>query len=416
MKNTMNLVDKARGNGTIISPATKATLSQIRGGDAAGSESLFDAAAELSSSDFSSTIHTLGVMLPALLAPIGTALGFMMYNENWTGSAFSLNLVKNCVVCVYFSATLLLLHLFAPTTMTTSLSCTSREALLTVLPHLALSAVVGVVLGDSAAIASLRRLGSRRYLLIDCLKPALATAIGIVLFGEKASIRIALGILAVAVGVYIASTANTPGPEEEVEGRAGGGNKNATEDVGLITGYALALAQLAFDTSGSSILKRHVIGYGVGPLVVGLVRFASAAIVLGMISLAARIIHTSAESSRKIKEHFTTKATMKPVELSSTPPSSSSKMAWWRPIPPGMTLRNWKFCIGGTFFVTFLAPALYLRSLGVLPYGIATALSCTAPMYEPFLSYFFLGTKFDPVAVSGAGLAFLGVSLLVART
>ena len=93
-----------------------------------------------------------------------------MWDSNWKGSAFSLNLVKNVIASIYFGLTLLLTGAIKP--------IFTPDVVLPVLSPLAFSALLGVVVGDCTAIASLRLLGSRRYLLIDCLKPALASAIG----------------------------------------------------------------------------------------------------------------------------------------------------------------------------------------------------------------------------------------------
>ena len=74
------------------------------------------------------------------------------------------------IASVYFAMTLALTGAITPVF--------TPDVVLPVLSPLAFSALLGVVVGDCTAIASLRLLGSRRYLLIDCLKPALASAIG----------------------------------------------------------------------------------------------------------------------------------------------------------------------------------------------------------------------------------------------
>mmetsp|Transcript_81161 Transcript_81161/g.230334 ORF Transcript_81161/g.230334 Transcript_81161/m.230334 type:complete len:190 (-) Transcript_81161:133-702(-) len=140
-------------------PGTMDLALKLRGG---GADAALAAAAGASGAG--------GGLTAAIISPAATALGFMMWDSNWKGSAFSLNLVKNVIASIYFGLTLLLTGAIKP--------IFTPDVVLPVLSPLAFSALLGVVVGDCTAIASLRLLGSRRYLLIDCLKPALASAIG----------------------------------------------------------------------------------------------------------------------------------------------------------------------------------------------------------------------------------------------
>ena len=60
-----------------------------------------------------------------------------------------------------------------------------------------------------------------------------------------------------------------------------------------------------------------------------------------------------------------------------------------------MTENNWKAIVLGTFFVTFLGPSLYYRSLQFMTLGIGVTLSCTAPLYEPILAKLLRGTNIN---------------------
>ena len=88
---------------------------------------------------------------------------------------------------------------------------------------------------------------------------SLKLTVGIGVMGEQASLRLIAGVAAVIVGVYIASTADSP------EGGGGGGGKSEGGEIAM--GYALAVGHLIFDTVGASITKRC--SGGLGPLQIG---------------------------------------------------------------------------------------------------------------------------------------------------
>jgi drug/metabolite transporter (DMT)-like permease len=91
--------------------------------------------------------------------------------------------------------------------------------------------------------------------------------------------------------------------------------------------------------------------------------------------------------------------------------SGVEAVPWWS-MPHTMAAKNWRSVVVGTFFVTFLGPALFLRSLLLMPFGIASTLNCVAPLYEPALARVFSGTRPNPAAVGGSLLAFCGVAVL----
>ena len=167
----------------------------------------------------------------ALVSPASSALGFMIWDNNWHGSAFALNLVKNVIASGFFAAALV---------TTGALPSLASGPATSALKPLALSAFLGVVLGDCTAIASLKMLGARRFLLIDCLKPAVASAIGATCLGDKITPRLAAGILAVVAGVFMASTAKA---------------ETDPESSRLTSGFILAAAHIVLDTAGASITK-----------------------------------------------------------------------------------------------------------------------------------------------------------------
>ena len=169
----------------------------------------------------------------ALASPAASAIGFIVWDKNWTGSAFTLNLCKNLIASVYFLWTLI------GTNSVPSLAAEGAAA--AAFPHLALSALLGVVVGDCTAIASLQRLGSRRFLLLDCLKPALASAFGVLFLEERITPRLVAGILAIGTGVGVASSVKAPAISSGSEGSPAEEQKKGSS---VAMGYALAVIHL----------------------------------------------------------------------------------------------------------------------------------------------------------------------------
>ena len=326
----------------------------------------------------------------AILSPAASALGFMLWDKNWLGSAFALNFAKNVIASVFYCITL---------TATGAMpSFQPGDASMIALPFLALSAFLGVVIGDSTSIASLKRLGARRYLLIDCMRPALAQLIGVFFFSEKITIRLVAGITAVISGVYIASAAKMP---------AANADASTKNNKGLAHGYALAGAHLVLDTVGASISKAY--GSGLGPLNICLLRFGSAALMLGAMSVAAQGWSSLVRSKQEPSEAL---ESAPKVEASAPKDEVVTNAAKWWQLPSNMSRKNWAGIVCGTFFVTFIAPSLFVRSILLMPLGLAMTLSCMAPLYEPLLARIIRGVRAEPQAVFGALFACAGVAIL----
>ncbi len=67
--------------------------------------------------------------------------------------------------------------------------------------YLAVSGVVGLVIGDLALFEALRRIGARLALLVMALAPVFAAAAGLVLLHERPGPRVAMGIVVTLAGV-----------------------------------------------------------------------------------------------------------------------------------------------------------------------------------------------------------------------
>lgn len=69
--------------------------------------------------------------------------------------------------------------------------------------HLVLSSLLGIIIGDLAELEALRLVGARRVLMIDTIKPFMASFLGMFFLGERLTIFAFLGMVLTAFGVYI---------------------------------------------------------------------------------------------------------------------------------------------------------------------------------------------------------------------
>jgi drug/metabolite transporter (DMT)-like permease len=129
----------------------------------------------------------------ALFSPLVMATGFVLWDANYTGTPFVLNNVKCSAAMVIYILMIGILehnHLLRGVDMNTAMV-------------LFLSAMLGIVVGDTAWLHAMTILGSKTVILIDALKPFLATIFGVILFKEPVSVLLIIGIMITMVGVLI---------------------------------------------------------------------------------------------------------------------------------------------------------------------------------------------------------------------
>lgn len=227
---------------------------------------------------------------------------------------------------------------------------------------LAASAVVGLLLGDLALFAALRRLGARLTSLLMSLAPVVATLAGWLLLDELPSSRRAgLGIAMTLAGVaWVAAERATSG--EWVENRLGG----------------IALAVLAATCQGVGlVLAKLGMGGEVAPLAATWVRIGVATVLLWLLTAA----------SRRLR---------------------------WGEIA-GAARRAWRQVVGGAFFGPFLGVWLSLAAVALTDVGVAATLMATSPVLVIPLVMLLEGYRPTMRAVSGTLVAVAGVALLFSR-
>lgn len=131
---------------------------------------------------------------------------------------------------------------------------------------LALSALVGLVAGDSAFFATLRTLGTRRTVTLTLLWPPVAALLGWAALGEPLDGRVLLGMGLTLAGLWLVIAEPAPQGEAPLGRRA------------LVFGLAWALTT-ALCQAGGSVLTRYG-GHGLGALDVSVVRLVVAVVAL----------------------------------------------------------------------------------------------------------------------------------------
>jgi drug/metabolite transporter (DMT)-like permease len=138
---------------------------------------------------------------------------------------------------------------------------------------LALSGVVGILLGDTLNFAAVGRLGPRRAGAIFALNAPMAAVLGWLVLGERLGGQAALGIGITVAGVALAIMGRPPQAAhrfEQVSGRL---------RAGLMFGLLAALGQAA----GTLVARPYMAG-GLDPYVGSLIRVGASGLVMGIIA------------------------------------------------------------------------------------------------------------------------------------
>jgi drug/metabolite transporter (DMT)-like permease len=229
---------------------------------------------------------------------------------------------------------------------------------------LALSGLIGILLGDTFNFAAVGRLGPRRAGAIFALNAPMAAVMGWALLGEALSLQAAAGIALTAAGVAVAIMGRPRANAHRLESLTG------TLLPGIGFGLLAALGQAA-----GSLIARPVMEAGLDPWLASLVRVGASGLVMGVISATPW-----------------------------TPPLA-------RPVKPvivGLTAAT--AVIGLVIGMT-----LFLYALQGSQTGIIATLSATSPVI--ILPLLWLRTGQRPTATSwaGAAMAVVGLALIFTR-
>lgn len=229
---------------------------------------------------------------------------------------------------------------------------------------LALSGLVGILLGDTFNFAAVGRLGPRRAGAIFALNAPMAAILGWAVLGEALPPRAAIGIALTAAGVALAVLGRTRADAHRLEQLKG------TLVMGALFGLGAALGQAT-----GSLIARPVMAGGIDPWLASLVRVGASGAV--MAALAA---------------------------LPAAP-------ALPRPVTPAV----WAMTLATAIIGLLLGMTLFLYALKGPETGIVATLSATSPVI--ILPLLWLRTRQmpRPLAWAGAALAVVGLWLIFTR-
>lgn len=138
---------------------------------------------------------------------------------------------------------------------------------------LAVSGVIGILLGDTLNFAAVGRLGPRRAGAIFALNAPMAAVLGWMLLGERLGGQAWTGIAVTVVGVALAILGRPTSGAHRLETIRGG------LAVGVLFGLGAALGQAA----GALIARPYMAG-GLDPNVGSLVRVGASGLVMGLVA------------------------------------------------------------------------------------------------------------------------------------
>ena len=290
------------------------------------------------------------------LAALGTALcwattGVIAADAVRALGAFHFNLVRQLFVALCLAAVVGAAGLWVGLTPGAAVT-------------LALSGVIGILLGDTLNFAAVARIGPRRTGAIFALNAPIAAALSWALLGEALSPQGVLGIVVTTAGVALAILGRPRADAHRFEALQGA----------LFPGIALGLGA-ALGQAGGSLIARPVMAAGLDPYLASLVRVGASGLTMGFLAVLPAA-----------------PALPRPVSVST------------------LALTFITALIG-----LLLGMTLFLYALQGSKTGIIATLSATSPVMILPLLWLRTGQRPSTLSVLGAALAVAGLALLFLR-
>lgn len=229
---------------------------------------------------------------------------------------------------------------------------------------LAVSGVIGILLGDTLNFAAVGRLGPRRAGAIFALNAPMAALLGYTILGETLTLQATAGIALTVTGVALA-----------ILGRAQtGAHRFEVIRGGLLAGVACGLGAALGQATGS-LIARPLMHGGLDPYLASLIRVGASGLAMGMIAA-----------------------------LPLAPPKP-------RAIPAKVLALTAATAVIGLL----LGMTLFLYALQGSQTGIITTLSATSPVIILPLLWLRTGQRPTVTSWAGAALAVAGLALIFTR-
>jgi drug/metabolite transporter (DMT)-like permease len=235
---------------------------------------------------------------------------------------------------------------------------------LTAAAILALSGVIGILLGDTFNFAAVARLGPRRAGAIFALNAPMAAVMGWAFLGETLPVIGILGIAMTAAGVATAILGRPQPNAHRLESTTGP----------LMIGVVLGLGA-AFGQAAGSLIARPVMTGGLDPYLASLLRVGASGIAMGLIA--------------------------------ATP--------WSPPLPERPSRLALTLTAATAIIGLLIGMTLFLFALKGSQTGVVATLSATSPVIILPLLWLRTGQRPTLTSLAGAILAVCGLALLFAR-
>lgn len=352
----------------------------------------------------------LGVV-SALAAPLCIVIGFMAWDNYWTGSPFALNLYKCNLATIGFTIVLILTKLLPEgyQEIYNSEDVINLHFTIKNVGFLMLSSVLGILLGDFCWLEGMRVLGARKLIVIDSLKPCCAAIFGYYFLNEVLNIYKLSGLVITTIGVVMVGLERAKAKtlmvhhdlpphesdallagEELLENRASYSEERKRKQLStseLCYGLIVSVSNVIFHTLGASITKIYATDLTTWEIC--WIRFGFA----GLCMMAISFGFYMQRSLLFVKSN--------PVIWAPT---------WY--LLPKATNHSW-WCVSvGVMFVSFCQPALTNYALFQISLALLMTLESIGPLYS--LPLAFVVEKEAPTsqATAGAVLAVAGIAIL----
>lgn len=379
--------------------------------------------------------YALGV-LSAVIAPLLMVIGFILWDNHWSGSVFSLNMLK----CLVASCGFLLLSIL---TRPLSWSVFTVETV----GFLMLSSTIGLIIGDLAWLEGMRVLGARKVIVLDSLKPFLAAIVGNIFLGETLQSTAYVGLIFTVLGVLLVGLEKEHTQQQQQREVGGLGNqleeqvpnetdplsssltkmnetsnyydddlissnewsyaderrqktatttneKGSSQSCQLYYGLIMGILNVTFHTFGALITK--IYGVNMNTWEINLVRFGFAGLVMLLISISMTLLYGSTKTGR-LGNNTTTTA--------------------WYVLPTTMRLSWWIRIICGVIMCSFLCPALTNYAMFQIALALLLTLESIGPIYSLPIAYILeKGSQLPTMrAIFGTCLAVFGIFILASH-
>lgn len=229
---------------------------------------------------------------------------------------------------------------------------------------LALSGILGILLGDTLNFAAVGRLGPRRAGAIFALNAPMTAILGWAFLSEALTAQAGIGIGLAAFGVALAVLGRPHGNAHRLE------VLNGAFVIGILFGLGAALGQAV-----GSLIARPVMAAGLDPYLASLIRVGASGAAMALLT-------------------FTPLAPARPEAIS--------------PLVLGLTLAT-------ALIGLLLGMTLFLYALQGPATGIVATLSATSPVIILPLLWLRTGQRPSLLSWLGAGLAVIGLALIFTR-